>query len=176
MNTIMIETEQKSLSALKYLIPILERLNLRWCITGGFACYVYGVKRAITDIDIDVEASKDDVSFQVLLREVTPRITQPLLHFVDENYDNYNFEITVDGQLVDICSMREMQVFDKAKGKYEYFYQDGFPLTEVGEFHGLSLPLLAKELIIKNKETLVSQRESDLNDIAGLQVLMKRRR
>ncbi|MSU56189.1 MAG: hypothetical protein EXS51_02685 [Candidatus Taylorbacteria bacterium] len=166
--------EQGTVNALEYIIPILERLKLRWCITGGFACYVYGVQRPITDIDIDVEGSKDDAAFQKLLKEVEPHITQSLEHFVDQNYDNYNFEITIDGQVIDICPMKEMGVFDKSKGKYECFYRDGFPRIETIDFHGLRLPLLAKELIIKNKEMLMWQRESDVKDVAGLRASMQK--
>ncbi|GEM_PF-1902654 len=180
-----LDDEQKAIGALKYIMPILERLHLRWCITGGFACYVYGVERPLTDIDIDVEGSKDANAFLTLLTEVMSQITQPLKHFIDQNYDNYNFEITINGQVVDICPMVEMKVFDKLrfpplaqedisrKGKIEAapFYSGGFPQIEVIDFKGIRLPLLAKDLIIKNKEMLVWKRESDIRDVAGLQRL-----
>ena len=137
-------------------------------ITGGFACYVYGVKRPITDIDIDVACSKDDAKFIELLRELNPDLTQPLEHLVDQSYDNYNFEITFGGQIIDICPMAEMNIFNKQLGIYENFYKDGFPHVEMTDFFGLPLPLLPKDLVIKNKEMLVWQRASDARDIEGL--------
>lgn len=161
--------QQKACDALSYIIPILEDLNLRWCITGGFACYVYGVPRNITDIDIDIEVSKDDPSFKKFLELVKPHITSPLEHFVDQNYDNYNVEVM---EILDICPMAEMDIFIKEKGEYENFYKDGFPDIEIAEFQGFKLPLLSKALIIKNKEMLVWQRESDFEDIEGLRALM----
>jgi GrpB-like predicted nucleotidyltransferase (UPF0157 family) len=163
-----IKTRAKAYHALSYIIPILEQLNLRWCITGGFACYVYGVPRPITDIDIDIEVSKDDPLFLKLLEIVTPNITSPLEHFVDQNYDNYNVEVM---DILDICSMAEMDIFIKEASQYENFYKDGFPDIETKEYQGFKLPLLFKALIIKNKEMLVWQRESDLTDIAGLKNL-----
>ena len=67
--------------------------------------------------------------------------------------------------------MEEMKIFDKSSGTYEKFYKDGFPEIEHIEYGGLKLPLLSKELIIKNKEMLVWQRETDLKDIQELKKL-----
>lgn len=144
--------QQKAYDALAYIIPILEKFNFRWCITGGFACYVYGVPRNITDIDIDIEVSKNDPSFQEFLKVIEQNITSPLEHFVDQNYDNYNVGVL---NILDICPMAEMNIFIKEKAEYENFYKDGFPNIEIREFQGFKLPLLSKQLIIKNKEMLV---------------------
>lgn len=162
--------QKKAYEALSFIIPLLQKHNLQWVITGGFACYVYGVPRQLTDIDIDVNASKDTPAFKQFYEELKQYLTQPLKHFVDQNYDNYNFEVTIQGQVVDICPMAEMKVINKQSGQYENFYE-GFPQVEFKNFNGLELPLLAKDLIIKNKEMLVFQRESDRADVAGLRAL-----
>ncbi len=167
--------EQNALSALGFVIPLLTKRSFRWCITGGFACYVYGVKRELTDIDIDIDTSKDSSAFQDFVRELTPATSQPLEHFVDQNYDNYNFEITVNGQVVDICPMAEMKLFDKVSSTYQPFYRGVFPDIEVLDFFGLKLPLLSKELVIRNKEELRWQRESDVKDIEGLKLLIHKK-
>ncbi len=168
------DKETKALAALNLVIPLLTKRKFRWCITGGFACYVYGVKRKLSDIDIDIDTTKDSTEFQDFLAELAPCITQSLEHFVDQNYDNYNFEITIGGQVVDICPMVEMEVFTKISGSYAPFYGGVFPDIEMVDFFGLKLPLLSKELVIKNKEMLVWQRESDIQDIKGLQELMSK--
>jgi len=161
----------KALAALKYIIPILEKYNFRWVITGGFACYVYGVDRPITDIDVDISTSKDSSEFNKFIEKVRPYQTQALEHFVDQNYGNYNMELTYEGQVLDICPMAEMNVFDQAQGKYVNFYEEGLPDIELVKFCDIELPLLSKELIIKNKEMLVWKRDSDLKDIEGLKKL-----
>ncbi len=132
---------------------------------------MYGVPRKLTDIDIDIETSKDDPVFAEFLKLVELRITSPLEHFVDQNYDNYNVEITVGGIVIDICPMAEMNILDKETNKYVNFYKNGFPDIEVVEFLGFKLPLLSKELIIKNKEMLVGREHIDQPDIAGLKAL-----
>jgi hypothetical protein len=164
---------ERALNALSFVIPILRKYNFKYAITGGFASLVYGVNRLLTDIDIDINTSRNSPEFKNFLKDVGQIITQPLEHFVDQNYDNYNIEITYQGQVFDICPMAEMNVFNKLSSKYENFYKDGFPEIEFVNFHGLELPLLSKELIIKNKEMLVWQREADYRDIAGLRELLK---
>jgi len=164
---------ERAVNALNFIIPTLSKYQFKWAITGGFASLAYGVDRSLTDIDIDINTSKNSPEFISFLKDVEPFMTQPLEHFVDQNYDNYNVEITYQGQVLDICPMAEMNIFEKSSGKYENFYKDGFPEIEFVNFHGLELPLLSKELIIKNKEMLVWQRESDHRDVAGLRELLK---
>ena len=92
-------------SALSFIVPILEKYNFKWVITGGFACYVYGVDRMLTDIDIDIDTSKDSNEFQEFYKELEEYLTQPLENFEDDNYNNFNFELTYNGQIIDICLM-----------------------------------------------------------------------
>lgn len=165
--------QKKAYEALSFIIPLFRERNFRWVITGGFACYVYGVKRNLTDVDTDIDTHKDSEGFQNFMTSLDSYISQPLEHFVDQNYDNYNFEVTIEGQIVDICPMAEMKIKNKETDEYEPFYKNGFPKIELVDFFGLTLALLAKELIIKNKEMLVWQRESDKKDIAGLQLLLE---
>lgn len=166
--------EQQALSALRFIIPILEKYQFRWLITGGFATYVYGVERPLNDIDIDIDTSVNAPEFLAFTQDLQPFVTWGPEHYVDQNYDNYSVEVTYEGQILDICPMAEMNIYSKELGRYENFYKDGFPTPEHVDFGGLKLPLLPKKLIIKNKETLVWQRESDSTDIAGLTQLLSR--
>ena len=160
--------EQQAVEALKVIISLLDTYKFKWVITGGFASHVYGVKRPITDIDFDIDTSKDSPDFQAFMKDLQKFITQPLEHFVDQNYDNYTFEVTLHDIVVDICPMAEMNVYDKTASKYVHFYESGFPAFEEVLWNGLKLNVLSKDLIIKNKEMLVWQRESDMKDVRGL--------
>ena len=160
------------LEALKVLMPILEKYDFTWVITGGFAVIAYSIERPLSDIDIDIKCSKDDQKFKDFVEEMKPYTTQELIHWTDENYDNYNFEITIAGQLIDICPMHEMKVIDTTTGTYQPFYSEDFSEIETVEFQGLRLPLLPKRLIIKNKQMLAMQRDIDRQDIAALQKIL----
>lgn len=160
---------QKAKEALEFIIPILERYEFKWVITGGFATLAYGVDRPLTDIDIDIEIGKDDPKFQAFVVELAPHTTQPLEHLVNDFYDNYNMEITIGGVVIDICPMDDLKIRNKETGEYEPFYK-GFPEIEIVEFEGMQLPLLAKHLVIKNKEMILRD-EWDWRDIEGLKAL-----
>ena len=167
----MIPEEKAALEALRFVIPLLESIHVRWVITGGFACYVYGVKRKLTDIDIDIAISKDDPRFIDFMKSLEPNVTQPLKHFVSDAYDNYNLEATISGQIIDVCTMPDLKIFDKIAGSYKPFYENGFPETEVVDFHGISLPLLSKKLVIDNKESIMRD-EWDARDAEDLRALI----
>lgn len=166
--------QKRALGALQYIIPILKNLKLKWLITTGFACYVYGVKRPITDIDIDINTTIKSAKLKKLLKIVKPQISQKLEHYIDQNYDNYNFELNIKGQILDICTMKELKVYNQKFKKYKKFYGAKFPPVEIVEFQGLKLPILSKKMLIKNKEMLVWQRPKDLKDIEGLRKLLKK--
>jgi len=160
----------RAIGALKFIIPILEKYQFQWVVTGGFATLAYGVDRPLTDIDIDIDTSRNSQEFQSFLHDVESYITQPLEHFVnDSSYDNFNVELTYNGQVLDICPMSDLKIFNKKFGAYQSFYT-GFPEIEMIDFDGITLPLLAKELVIKNKEDILRD-EWDSRDIAGLKAL-----
>lgn len=163
---------KRAADALAFITPIITKYGFKWVITGGFACYVYGVDRLLTDIDIDIETSRESDAFKHLLEELNPYITQPLENFIDKNYNNFNFEATYNGQIIDICPMSELKIFDKTTNMFTDFYNDGFPPIETVNFEGFDLPLLSKEEVIKNKEMLTKKDEWQQRDIDGLRKIL----
>lgn len=163
---------KRAKAALSYIIPILVKYNFKWVITGGFACYVYGVDRMLTDIDIDIETSKDSIEFKQFIDELKPYITQPLENFVNDNYNNFNFEITYQDQIIDICPMNELLIFNRNSNKYVSFYDGKFPEVEMMDFEGFKLPLLSKVAIIDNKVMLTDKDEWQMRDIKELRNLL----
>lgn len=160
-------------AALSFIIPLLEKYKFKWVITGGFACYVYGVDRLLTDIDIDIEVSKDSSEFQAFYEDVSAYITQPLENFIDENYNNFNFELTYQNQIIDICPMDDLLIFNKETSSYSKFYNNGFPDIEHIDFEGFKLPLLSKQAVIENKEMLTKKdkwQQRDIDELRKLQV------
>jgi hypothetical protein len=171
------EDQYRAVCALNIVTPLLRKHNLRWVVTTGFACHVYGVPRPITDIDIDVDGSKDDPAFQSLIADLGAYISQPLKHYIDGRYDNWNFEATIEGQVLDVCSMAEMKVFDRTCNEYVPFYAAGFPDVENRSFCGIELPLMSRAMVIHNKRMLLEDldmepqyRDIHERDIAGLVV------
>jgi hypothetical protein len=167
------EIEYKNIkSALDYIIPLLEKHKFQYVITGGFACYVYGVDRLLTDIDIDINTSVDSDEFRRLLEEVKPFITQELINYIDNNYNNFNLELTVSGIVIDICPMDELLSYDSKLNKFTKYYSDGFPEIEQVNYAGYTLPLLSKSSIIENNLNQPSPDKWRIRDALELQKLI----
>jgi hypothetical protein len=156
--------------ALGFIVPLLEKTGKPWIITGGFACTVYGVERALSDIDIDIDCAHGDAEFVDFMNALAPSITSPLENYISEHYDNYNMEATYDDVILDFCPGADLKLFDPAIGKHELAYKNGFPTPVMVPFHGFNLPLLPIDAIIAQKMQL--QRPVDLMDIAALQKLI----
>ncbi len=164
--------EEKAITALTYIIPFIKKYKFKWCISGGFAFYIYGVDRPIGDIDIDIEAEKGDEKFKSFVGDVKKFTTYPFQLWIDKNYDNWVMEVTVGNQKLSICSTKNLKLFNKKSGKYELFYKNGIPKPEIVSFNGLKLPIASKEWVIKMKEALAKKKPIDDSDISGMQMIV----
>ena len=46
--------QEKTVDALRWIVGILEKKNILYQISGGFAAKLYGSSRPLNDIDIDI--------------------------------------------------------------------------------------------------------------------------
>lgn len=159
---------QKAITALEYITSLLERYNFRWCISGSLACNLYGVKRPITAIDIDVETTKDDPKFKQLLNDVHEHTRLPFQLWIDKNYDNWVTNVVINGQLLSICTTQELKLFNKETGIYDLFYKNGIPDPVFVEFGNLRIPLSPRKSVLRMKEALAHKKGVDLKDIKSI--------
>ena len=164
--------EEKSEAALKYIVPLLKKHNFKWCISGSFACYFYGVKRPIGNIDIDVEADEKDKEFRSLVNDVKQYTILPFQLWIDKNYDNWVIDVVVSDQLISICSTKNLKLFNKKKGGYELFYKNGkIPTPRIFSFGDLKIPISPPEYVIRMKEALAVKKQADRKDISDMKKL-----
>lgn len=159
----------KAVAALKYIVPLLKKYNFKWCISGSLACRLYGVKRSIGTIDIDVETTKGDPKFKSLLEDVKEYTKLPFQLWVDKNYDNWVTDIVVNGQYLSICTTKELKMFNRNTGKYELFYRNGIPDPVIVDFEGLKIPLAPKESILRMRQALAYKKKVHEMDIKTMQ-------
>ena len=165
--------EKRAYNALRYIISFLRKYKLRWLISGGFACYLYGVKRPIGDIDIDIEADKDDENFKKFIEDVKEFTKFPFQLWIDKNYDNWVMNVVVSGQLLSICSTKNLKLFNKEKGEYELFYENGkIPTPRIFSFRDLKIPISPPEYAIRMKEALAIKKQADKKDISEIKRLL----
>ena len=167
------KVEEKAVAALKYIIPILKRYGFKWCISGPFAFYVYGVKRPIpNEIHIDVEADKDRKRFKNFLVDVRKFTTFPFQYYKDKNYNHYVMEINVKGFILSICTTKNLKMFDK-NGKSKLFYKKDIPKPKMVSFNKLKIPLLPEKWVVKMRESLAVKKLIDIKDISEMKKILK---
>lgn len=164
---------RKARNSLNYILPILKKYNFKWCISGGFACFLYGVDRPIHAIDIDIEIDKDDNKFKAFVEEVKPYTTLQFQLWIDKRYDNWVMDVVPkNGVLLSICPTSHLKLFCIKTKKYELFYPNGIPKSVHISFEGFELPTSPKELVLRMKEALSYKKANDRVDIRGMKKLL----
>jgi len=106
--------EQKTLNALRWIIGIINKKNVPYQISGGFAAKLYGSKRAVNDIDIDLPENR----FADILTEVKPYIVSGPAHYQDGKWDLQLMTLNFNGQEIDISGALETKISNKKRTEW----------------------------------------------------------
>lgn len=152
--------------AFKWIIGILKKHNIPFQITGGLAAKVYGSKRELFDIDIDIP----DDGFQEIVPEVKEYILFGPLRYQNENWD-IALLMTIDykGQKIDL-SGTSARIFDQNTKQWIEIKTD-FSRCEMKNVFGILVPIVQKEDLIEYKSKLL--RPEDKIDIERIIRLTK---
>ena len=88
-------------NALRWLIPRLEEHAPQWQITGGFAAHLYGGRRAVNDIDVDVPRA----ALERLLPHVREFVVFGPARYRDSTWDLHVVTLDYEGQEIDIAAI-----------------------------------------------------------------------
>ena len=106
---------KKTREAFTWIIKILRKSKIPYWITGGFAARIYGSKRPLADIDIEVHDKDID--------RITPLVKKYILrgplNYKDSQYDIYALFIEYHGQKIDVCGTDSQRLFNKKIKKWE---------------------------------------------------------
>ena len=94
------------MEALDWILSILRKNNIDYQITGGLAANLYGSKREIYDIDLEVSDS-DVYRLSEICRE---HIIYGPERYVDEHFDLLLMTLDYGGQLIDVCGIDSMSI------------------------------------------------------------------
>ncbi len=140
----------------KEMLQILLEENVKFIIVGAYALAVYGYPRATGDIDIWIEAEKDN-SKKIINSLI--KFGAPLENITEKDFQQEDviFQIGVAPRRIDIITSIDGVEFDEA-------YKDKIII----EINGLKIPILSLEKLIKNKES--TGREKDKLDAKMLRM------
>lgn len=162
LSPVTIEPMRDTEKAFNWIITILESKGIHYKIFGGFAARIYGAKRELADIDIEV----DDADIPLILNDVRPYIIFGPDHYRDEEWDLELMTLNYAGQEIDIAG-RNGFIFNKSSATWEHWSsgRDTFTLCEICK---KTIPVEPKESLIAYKMKI--QRDVDIEDAQQLAV------
>jgi hypothetical protein len=149
-------------AALIWITDILKELNVPFQIAGGLAARVYGAKRELDDIDIDIPEDK----FDVVKERVAEFITFGPEHFVSDKWDLMLMTLRYHDQDIDLGGAYQTKIFDIFTQQWRLLETD-LTKTEMKEIFGLLFPVIPCKDLIEYKKML--SREVDVIDIREIQ-------
>jgi hypothetical protein len=147
-------------TAFHWIINILERREISYKISGGFAARVYGVNRELADIDIAV----DDLNMLQIVDEVKPYIIFGPDQYIDTNWNLKLMTLQYEGQEIDVAGT-QAKIFNHETKQWESC-PGNLRSIELKEVFGRKVPIESKESLIAYKTKLA--REVDREDVKQL--------
>jgi predicted nucleotidyltransferase len=146
---------------LKYVAEILNKNKIPFQISGGLAAMIYGSKRPLNDIDIDV-CRNDIKKVENLFREY---LIEPFFHLRDKNFDIWIMTFDIDGIRVDVTQAEKTYFVGKEGKKIR---MDAHPENaKIMNIEGINVPVENKEDLIAYKKII--NRKVDLIDIKQIE-------
>jgi hypothetical protein len=97
--------------AFSWLITILQKHHIPYQISGGFAAKIYGAKRPLLDIDIDLPEER----FDELLTDIGPYLIYGPKMWRGEGFKVYLMTLDYHGQAIDIGGSHLTQIWHRKK-------------------------------------------------------------
>jgi hypothetical protein len=139
---------------LREFIELLNALKVRYIVVGGFAVAYHGYPRYTADIDLFLERSPENA------QGIVNAIRQ--FGFGDLGLSSEDF--LQEDQVIQLgLAPNRIDLLTFLSG---VDFQEAWATREQGEIAGLSVPMISKELLIKNKAA--SGRSQDLADLDHL--------
>lgn len=153
--------EEKTKNALKWILEILNKKNIPYEISGGFAAKLYGSKRLLNDIDLDVP----EENFKDILPEVQSYIIFGPGHLNDGKWDLYVMTLNYKGQEIDISGAYNAKVSNKERTKWIPIPADFSKIRKL-KIDAISVNIISPEDLIFYKQNLDG--EHQVKDIQAI--------
>ena len=146
-NVIQITNTEKAFNRILY---VLNRKEIPFQISGGFAAKIYGSPRPLNDIDIEVPDDK----IEYVVPDVRQYIVSGPGRYKDERWDLNLMTLNIRGQEIDISGGYGVKICDARTGVWTPCPVD-FSDYELREVFGNYVPVIPKRKLIEYKKMLV---------------------
>ena len=153
--------QEKTINALKWIVEILNRKNIPYQVSGGFAAKLYGSIRPLNDIDIDMPESE----FKSIMEEVKPYIIFGPQHINDGKWDMQIMTLNLKGQEIDIGGAFETKVSNQNRTKWIPIPVD-FTQIKIMEVEDITVNTISPQELIAYKKHLDGDHQiEDINAV-----------
>lgn len=149
-------------AGLAWIVGILRKENIAFEVDGGLAAELYGTKRELADIDLNVP----EEDFYKIVPFVKEYIVYGPAYYEDEHWKLLMMSLKYAGQNIDIGAVETMQYFDAETNEWKHISSD---LSDVRmmEYMGMQLPVINEIKLMIYKQQL--GRGVDRKDVAGME-------
>jgi hypothetical protein len=144
-----------------WICSILEKHKVPFQITGGLAAIIYGSKRKLNDIDIDIPVKYFKIIFPDIKKHVIFNG-----RYKDECFDIPLITISYSGRQIDLAASDSGKMFDKKKGKWVEDEKTDLSKSPEIIFFGKKMKIIPKKDLIEYKKMIA--RQCDLEDLRYL--------
>lgn len=147
--------------AFRWMIGVLNELEIPFQLQGGFAARAYGSKRKLEDIDIAVS----DKNIGKIADAEKRYIIYGPKRYIDENSDVLLITLKYAGQELEFSGLESSKIFDSRTKKWVKV-ESGIKRSTMKIIYGLEVPLMPKKELIRWKRIL--GRPHDIEDVRQL--------
>lgn len=154
---------KNSEEAFNYIIYVLRKNKLEFRVTGGLAANIYGSKRELVDIDIEVK-NKD---INLIFKQVKKYVIFGPGNYKDREFNLLLLTLNYKGQKIDISGIYNYYLFNKKTKKWQ---KERINLSNSVKMkvYDKIVPVIYKKDLIKYKNKI--RRKVDIIDIENLTV------
>lgn len=144
--------------AFRWIIKILRKHKIPFQVSGGFAAIIYGSRRPLADIDIEIP----DKKIKVFLPAVKRYVVYGPKRYIDKNFDLTLVTLEYKGQKIDISGYEKDKLFNRRDKKW-ITSKTYLSKVERKKIFGLIVPVIYKKDLIRYKTKIA--RKVDIEDV-----------
>jgi hypothetical protein len=144
--------------AFDWIVKILRKHKVPFEITGGLAAKVYGSRRKLADIDIEVPNS----GFEDILPYIQKQLVSGPKRYTRKPFNLLLMTLKYDNQLIDISGADDEKVYDK---KHRHWLKEKIDFTKatLKKLFAHIVPVVSRKELIKYKSE--TSRKVDKKDL-----------
>lgn len=148
--------DNKLENALRWIVSVLRKHDVPFQISGGLAANVYGSKRPVNDVDLDVPEDK----MEFLLPDIQQYITFGPAQYKDDKWDLKTIALNYNGQEIDIGGAFEAKVFDEKSNKWNPCLAK-LETAQTHTIYGIQVPVIDPIDLIEYKKLLSGEHQKE---------------